>query len=98
MLQQKITELRKRVKTLEIDTSRINNSISSQLRKAIRENVGDLVLKQTEIPLDKDDAKNIWAKIETYLPLYALFQSDRKIEDGDSEVQDPLKAAIKEAE
>jgi len=31
------------------------------------------------------------------LPLYSLFQSDRPSLDGDSEVQDPMKLAIKEA-
>lgn len=30
------------------------------------------------------------------MPLYSLFQSDRKNSDGDSEVQDPLKEAVKE--
>lgn len=30
------------------------------------------------------------------MPLYSLFQSDRKNSDGDSKVQDPLKEAVKE--
>ena len=30
------------------------------------------------------------------LPLYSLFQSDRKNSDGDNEVQDPLKEAVKQ--
>jgi len=30
------------------------------------------------------------------LPMYSLFQSDRKNSDGDSEVQDPLKEAVKQ--
>lgn len=34
--------------------------------------------------------------MQKYLPLYSLFQSDRKNSDGDSEVQDPLKEAVKE--
>lgn len=34
--------------------------------------------------------------IMAYLPIYTLFQSDRKNSDGDSEVQDPLKEAVKE--
>lgn len=31
------------------------------------------------------------------LPIFTLFQSDRPSLDGDSEVQDPMKVAIKEA-
>ena len=34
--------------------------------------------------------------LQDYLPIYTLFQSDRKNSDGDSEVQDPLKIAVKE--
>lgn len=34
--------------------------------------------------------------MQNYLPLYSLFQSDRKNSDGDSEVQDPLKEAVKQ--
>ncbi len=34
--------------------------------------------------------------MQTYLPLYTLFQADRKNSDGDNEVQDPLKEAVKE--
>lgn len=39
--------------------------------------------------------KSIWSKLEHYLPMYSLFQSDRKNSDGDSEIQDPLKEAVK---
>lgn len=30
------------------------------------------------------------------MPLYALFQSDRKNSDGDNEIQDPLKEAVRQ--
>lgn len=38
----------------------------------------------------------IWEKLQTYMPLYSLFQADRKNTDDDNEVQDPFKEAIKE--
>jgi len=56
----------------------------------------DLQLSEIEIDVTKADAKTIWDKLQTYLPLYSLFQSDRKNSDGDSEVQDPLKEAVKQ--
>lgn len=56
----------------------------------------DLQLKEMEIDVTKGDTKTIWDKLQNYLPLYTLFQSDRKNSDGDSEVQDPLKFAVKE--
>ena len=48
------------------------------------------------LTLLKGDTKSIWEKLQSYLPVYTLFQSDRKNSDGDSEVQDPLKEAVKQ--
>jgi len=56
----------------------------------------DLQLANIEIDVTKGDTKSIWDKLQTYLPLYSLFQSDRKNSDGDSEVQDPLKEAVRQ--
>jgi AAA15 family ATPase/GTPase len=55
-----------------------------------------LQLAEIEIDVTKGDTKSIWDKLPNYLPLYSLFQSDRKNSDGDSEVQDPLKEAVKQ--
>lgn len=56
----------------------------------------DLQLGNVEIELAKIDSKNTWEQLKNYLPLYALFQSDRKNSDGDSEIQNPLKLAVQE--
>lgn len=56
----------------------------------------NLQLAETELDVTKGDTKTIWDKLQNYLPAYTLFQSDRKNYDGDSEVQDPLKEAVKE--
>ncbi len=67
------------------------------IRKAIWEHFSDdLQLNNVEIDATKEDAKNIWEQLKKYMPLYALFQSDRKNSDGDSEVQDPLKEAVRQ--
>ncbi len=67
------------------------------IRKAIWKHYeDDLQLKEIEIDVTKEDAKKIWEQLKNYMPLYALFQSDRKNSDGDSEVQDPLKEAVKQ--
>lgn len=57
---------------------------------------GNLQLQDVYIDVTKGDTKSIWEKLQKYLPLYSLFQADRKNSDGDSEVQDPLKQAVKE--
>lgn len=56
----------------------------------------NLQMAEVELDVTKGDTKPIWEKLQKYLPLYSLFQSDRKNSDGDSEVQDPLKEAVKE--
>lgn len=56
----------------------------------------NLQLSEIEIDVTKGDTKSIWEKLYGYLPLYTLFQSDRKNTDGDTEVQDPLKEAVKQ--
>ena len=67
------------------------------MRKAIWNYYSDnLELREIEIDASKEDAKKIWEKLSQYLPIYSLFQSDRKNSDGDSEVQDPLKEAVKQ--
>lgn len=51
----------------------------------------------TEIPLDKEDAKMIWERLAQYLPVFALFRSDRPSTDQDAEAQDPMKLAVEQA-
>ena len=68
-----------------------------RLREAIwRYYQDDLQLDEVQIDVSKEDAKAIWEKLAVYMPVYSLFQSDRKNSDGDSEVQDPLQDAVKE--
>lgn len=70
---------------------------NSEIRKAIWGFYSDnLELQEIEIELAKIDAKNTWEQLKTYLPLYSLFQSDRKNSDGDSEIQNPMKLAVQE--
>ena len=74
-----------------------NQSINATMRRAIWEHYADeLNLQDIEIDVSKEDAKKIWDKLSSYMPVYSLFQSDRKNSDGDSEVQDPLKEAVKQ--
>ena len=66
------------------------------MRDAIRMHYkDDLGLEMAEINIGKDETKSVWEKLQRYLPDYWLFQADRENSDGDSEVQDPLKAAVR---
>ncbi|GAV24213.1 hypothetical protein ciss_01460 [Carboxydothermus islandicus] len=98
ILRKKINDLRKFVEENNIDCE--DKRKSAVLRKAIRkyyqQKDGELRLDEIEVKVDSEDAKKIWEKLSDYLPLYALFHSDRKNLDQDEEVQDPLKVAIEQ--
>lgn len=73
-----------------------DNRKSSLIRKKIFNSVENEGLTIKEIPIDVQGAKQIWSSLEQYMPLYELFQSDRKNLDQDDEVQSPVKLLIKE--
>lgn len=70
---------------------------NATIRKALWNHFSeDLQLNEIEIEIAKLDAKNTWEQLKKHMPLYSLFQSDRKNSDGDSEVQNPMKLAVAE--
>lgn len=90
----KQTDLR-RLLTDEMECA--DQTKNAEIRKAIWRFYSDnLELDNIEIELAKIDAKNTWDQLKAHLPVYALFQSDRKNCDGDNEVQNPLKLAVQE--
>lgn len=96
LLSLKEKDLQKLIKDRNIDSPLKGNP---KMRKAIWNSTEELKLEIREIEVSKakEDSKDIWSKIETYLPNYALFQSDRGSHDSDGEVQNPMKAAIQQA-
>lgn len=95
LLQKKNTELRTIINNESIECE--NLSVNSIMRRAIWDHYSDnLQFSEIEIEVAKEDAKKIWDKISLHLPIYSLFQSDRKNSDGDNEVQDPMKEAVKQ--
>lgn len=93
----KRTELRQRADDLGIVANTYNRNINSAIREAIWQHVGDLNLVPTELLIDKEDSKKVYTALENYLPIYALFQSDRQSNDEDKEVTDPMKIAVQQA-
>jgi predicted ATPase len=93
----KNNQLKERAKKLGLHVSEVDSRINTELRRLIWNSADELQLKKQEIPLDKETAKQIWDQLSKYLPCYAVFKSDRPSTDQDAEVQDPMKAAVKEA-
>lgn len=98
LLQLKNSDLRSRLKEAGA-TNEVDQRSNVALRRAIRASFStdELRLETQQIPIDKEDAKKIWDKLQKELPIFALFQSDRPSTDEDSEIQDPMKLAIEEA-
>lgn len=69
------------------------------MRKALWEAEADLKLAEVALPVAKakEDSKRIWEQLDSHLPMFALFQSDRNSRDSDGEVQTPMKAAVASA-
>jgi len=93
LLSAKNSELKKIVDDYDIPA---NRSINSEMRKAIWKKFNkNFKLELTELDVSKEDAKQIWTKLQTFLPTYTLFRSDRTNDDEDGEIQDPLKESVK---
>lgn len=94
LLLKKNTDLKKLL-TDEIECE--DKTKNATIRKALWNHFSeDLQLNEIEIEIAKLDAKNTWEQLKKHMPLYSLFQSDRKNSDGDSEVQNPMKLAVEE--
>jgi putative ATP-dependent endonuclease of OLD family len=96
LLSLKLTELRAKAQLLNADLENVNQTMKAQLRAAIWQATSNLEVQEREVALKKESAKDALDQIEKYMPVYALFKSDRASTDQDAEAQDPMKTAIKE--
>jgi predicted ATP-dependent endonuclease of OLD family len=97
LLQIKHSELKQRLQNKSIDTTNVDQRSNPSIRKALWGACDNLQLSQVDIELNKEDAKKVWDQIQKYMPIFALFRADRPSTDEDSEVQDPMKLAIRQA-
>lgn len=96
LMKLKQAELKKRIEELNITD--VNKNINSSMRDAIRNYYAkEIECNTTILEVDKEDSKKIIEKIKGYLPIYALFKSDRMNSDKESEIQDPISLATKKA-
>ena len=96
LLKKKNADLKKIVEKNKLACDKCSNAA---MRKAIWNSLGtNLQLADQDIEVDSKDGemKAIWGKLQSCLPVYSLFRSDRSNDDKDPEVQDPLKQAVKE--
>lgn len=97
LLELKKADLKARATSLNIPQANYNGNINSTIRQAIWDSFDNLQLARTELLVDKEDTKKVYDTLKNYLPIYALFQSDRQSKDDDKEVTDPMKLAVQQA-
>ncbi len=92
----KISELKTRATQRGVNLQGVNQTVKTELRRAIWSQATDLARADSEIDLATETGKDAWDQVQNRLPVFALFKSDRASTDQDEEAQDPMKAAIKE--
>ncbi|QQD84765.1 ATP-binding protein [Jeotgalicoccus sp. ATCC 8456] len=88
------SELLQQIKSRKIEC---NKKINSVMRENLFDTCNINYKSLHHIQLSKGDSDVLMDKIAKELPVFTLFQADRPSLDGDNEVQDPMKSAIKEA-
>ena len=97
LLYLKNKDLKVRAQQLHVDLAHVDQRVNSAIRHAIWAAAPDLLLRDQEIDIEKEDAKKIWTVLSKQLPVFAIFHSDRKSSDQDDEAQGPMKSAVDEA-
>ncbi len=91
-------KLKQRARELGVDLSGADQTVNTDLRRAIWAHAaGGLNLQGTDLELKAEATGKVWEQLKKCLPVFALFKADRSSTDQDDEAQDPMKAAIKEA-
>lgn len=101
LLSMKNTALKNYAEELVVDLTGINKTKNPPIRKKIRDFVGG-TSAITEFKVDgnvdaEDNLKAIWSSLKKLLPIYSLFKVDKKLDDKDGDIQDPMKIAVSEA-
>ncbi|MFB6307068.1 MAG: ATP-binding protein [Flavobacteriales bacterium] len=92
------SKLKEIVRKQNIDTTRVRETVNSELRKVIRD-FYQSGREEQQIKVEgsiNDNRKNIWEKIKKEIPVFSLFNVDRDLNDEDKDVQDPMRTAVRE--
>ncbi|EAG1172697.1 OLD family endonuclease, partial [Listeria monocytogenes] len=82
----------------EIGETKVDTKINHLMREELHNNLNDKEKVTVEMDINSlEGAKKTWGKISEILPVYQIFRVDRSNNDGDKDVQDPIKAVTAEA-
>lgn len=94
LIRKSVTDLRAEVEHRGLK-DKCSLAENPSMRAALYAAAADIATQERLIQID--DAKDVWSRLQAYLPEYGLFQADRACTVDDSEIQDPMKLAVKEA-
>lgn len=101
LLSMKNTALKNYAEELAVDLEGINKTKNPPIRKRIRDFVaGERAIKEFKVDGNvdaEDNLKAIWSSLKKLLPIFSLFKVDKKLDDKDGDIQDPMKVAVSEA-
>lgn len=92
-----IAELKKDAQNRGVSLETGEATVKAKIRRAIVERSGVYQFRAIDIPVDKNETKTLWEQVLKYLPMCALFVSDRSSSDQDPEAQSPMGVAVEQA-
>ena len=92
-----IAELKKEAENRSVNLEKGEGTVKALIRRAIVERSGAYHFRPVDILVDKNETKTLWEQILKYLPMCALFVSDRTCTDQDPEAQSPMGIAVEQA-
>lgn len=95
----KLSDLKVRGKEMGVDESVEDKRVASLWRSAIWNQFDDLELSDFDLDVSalEKDSKNIYKKLESEMPTFALFKADRESSDSDPEAKNPIQVAVDQA-
>ncbi|MDY9926896.1 ATP-binding protein [Methanosarcina sp.] len=92
-----LQELKRKAKEAAVDLEPGEATVKAKIRRAIVDRSGTIKYTAVSIPIGKNEAKTVWDQLLKYLPMCALFVSDRASTEKDKEAQTPMGIAVEAA-
>lgn len=92
-----LPDLKKKAKEAVVDFELGEATVKAKIRRAIVDRSSTLKYTAVSIPIGKNESRTLWDQLLKYLPMCALFVSDRASSDKDKEAQTPMGVAVEAA-
>lgn len=90
------------LKTIAMETGALESVEDKRINASYRRAIwsewnrrGLSTIKEVEVPLNAEDGKQVAQALQSYFPMFQLFESDRAGSESDQVAQDPAKVIVK---